>query len=151
MLCTDCGARIEHVQCSIDPRAAAHRFTAGCGHDVAYEDARRLWRTEGLRWHVPPLRGSTLIDAERARHTSEEGYTPESDAQHTGNELPWAAWCLLDRAAKDADPAHTGPPATWPLPRDRWPRTSDPLRLLVIAGSFIAAEIDRRLTAREKP
>lgn len=149
MLCTDCGAPIETVECTVDPRTVAHTFTAGCGHELAHQAAYQAW-TGGLRWYVPPLRGSTLIDAERRRHTSEEGYTPETDAQHTGNELPWAAWCLLDRAAADVDPAHDGPPATWPLPRDRWPRATDPLRLLIIAGSFIAAEIDRRLAAREK-
>jgi hypothetical protein len=150
MRCTECDAPIRAVRCDLDPRTAAHRFTASCGHDVAIEAARHLW-TAGMRWEVPPRTGARLIDAERRRHTSEEGYDAAVDAEHTSNELPWSAWCLLDRAAKDADPAHAGPPATWPLPRDRWPRTDDPLRLLIIAGSFIAAEIDRRLAERTEP
>lgn len=146
MLCTECAAPITGVQCTIDPREVAHRFTAQCGHTLAYEAAWHLW-TAGMRWYVPPLRGSVLIDAERRRHTTEEGYNAATDAQHTGGELAWAAWSLIDRAYA-ADAAHGGPPSVWPLSREQWPRTDDPLRLLIIAGSFIAAEIDRRLTTR---
>jgi hypothetical protein len=98
---------------------------------------------------VPPITGATLIGAERERHLSEEGYTPEHDAQHVRGELPWAAFAVLDAAAGDAVPDGE-PPQVWPWGEDRWPSTQDPLRLLVIAGSFVAAEIDRRLLEQGK-
>lgn len=148
--CPGCNQPIREVTCAVDPRTAGYRFTAGCGDDVHIDLARHLWDA-GMRWHVPPITGATLVGAERDRHAAEEGHTRDEDAARTSSELSWAAWCLLDRAAAGVDPGHDGPPPVWPLPRERWPFGKTPLRLLIIAGSFIAAEIDRRLAAGERP
>jgi hypothetical protein len=149
MRCQTCGATVDRLACEVDPRRAVLVWLAGCGHLLTDHEAQTAWRTHGLRCHVPDIDGPSLIAAERARHTGEEGHTPDKDAALTGGQLSWAAWSLIDRAG--AKHPVEQPPSVWPLPRDRWPRTTSPLRLLIIAGSFIAAEIDRRLARGEKP
>jgi hypothetical protein len=150
MKCVTCGAEVERMTCTIDPRRAALAFIANCGHEMTVEEARTAWRLNIFPANaVPVVNGATLIGAERERHAAEEGHTPESDAEFTGAQLAWAAWCLLDRAAA-TNPTEQAP-AVWPLPRDRWPADKSATRLLIIAGSLIAAEIDRRLAAGETP
>lgn len=100
---------------------------------------------------IPRLDGSTLIAAERDRQPAEEGFTAEHDARHAGNELAWAAWSFLDRAASGHDPNDPEPPQMFPWDKSWWKPGRSPLRLLIIAGALVAAEIDRRLAAGEKP
>lgn len=150
MKCTTCHVEIKRITVTIDPRRAALEFRANCGHELDAEEARAAWRLKIPMTPIPDVNGATLIAAERARQVTEEGHTPEADAELTGDQLAWAAWCLLDRAAATNPTEQT--PAVWPLPRDRWPRDDmSPLRLLTLAGAFVAAEIDRRLKAGETP
>lgn len=104
------------------------------------------------------LSGVELIAAERKRQVEEEGWTPEHDAEHVGNELAQAAAC------------YAWPPmrphfvkAAWPWDREWWKPElfgvgSDGaeqrlarVRVLAKAGALIAAEIDRLQRAREEP
>lgn len=151
MKCVDCGAEVREIVCTINPREEAREFRLNCGHQVTEDAAHAAWRGGVPVGPVPlpEVNGATLIAAERARQIAEEGHTPESDAALTGDELAWAAWCLLDRA--NAKNPVEQPPPVWPLPRDRWPDTNDPDRLLTIAGALIAAEKDRRRKAGETP
>jgi hypothetical protein len=108
-------------------------------------------RREGLPVEVPHVDGATLIASERARQPAEEGFHPDHDAQHASNELAWAAWAYLDRALGSGDPTDTEPPSMFPWDRSWWKPGKSPLRLLIIVGALIAAEIDRRLARGEKP
>jgi hypothetical protein len=147
MNCPECGDPITAVTCSINARTWEREFTTSCGHQLTRDQALAVYVVQPF--HVPEINGTNLIGAERARHAAEEGHTSDSDAQLTAGELAWAAWCLID--APGAEHPSGQAPGVWPLPRDRWPNTTDPGRLLQIAGSFIAAELDRRLTAGETP
>jgi hypothetical protein len=147
--CPICGVPIALVTVSVDPRKAEHRFAAGCGHELTVKEARAAWRSGSAVGPVPKIDGAALVAAERARHVAEEGHTPDQDAALTGGQLSWAAWCLLDRAGAENPPEQA--PSVWPLPLDRWPTDKSSLRYLIIAASFIVAEIDRRLAAGEKP
>lgn len=151
MKCTGCGSEVDGITCTINPRKAVREFRTSCGHEVTEDEARTAWRLKIPLSPIPlPIvDGGNLIVAERRRHTTEEGHTPDKDAELAGSELAWSAWCLLDRAAADRPVEQA--PSVWPLARDRWPATRSPLRLLIIAGSFIAAEIDRRLAKGETP
>lgn len=149
MKCTGCGAEVERIDCTVNPRKAAREFRTNCGHELSEHDARAAWRLGVVIGPVPVVDGATLVGAERVRHVSEEGHTAEKDAELTGDQLAWAAWCLLDRAAAQNPPEQA--PSVWPLPLDRWPADKSPLRRLIIAGSLITAEIDRRLAAGETP
>jgi hypothetical protein len=98
-----------------------------------------------------PLLGAEMILSERRRAVTVEGWTPEHDDQHTNGELAWAAVCY-------AAPGCVGKPNgsnggfglsfvdPWP---NRWDKSwdkrkkHDRIKQLVIAGQFIAAEIDR--------
>lgn len=144
-----CGAEIKYVECTIDPRAAALDYRTNCGHQITEAEARTAWSLHIPVGPVPKLTGAALIDAERARQIAEEGHTPDKDAELTGGQLAWAGWSLLDRAGAD-NPVEQAP-SVWPLPRAAWPATKSPLRLLIIAGALIAAEIDRRLAKGETP
>lgn len=149
MNCTECRAEVKRVVCFIDPQKIEHVYVINCGHRMTETEAREAWRLGISIGPVPEINGASLINAERSRVLTEEGHTLENDAELTGDQLAWAAWCLLDRAAAENPPEQA--PPVWPLPRDRWPRPKTPLRWLIIAGQFIAAEIDRRLAAGEGP
>ena len=107
--------------------------------------------------------GIRLIEAERERQISEEGWTPEHDDEHTDGSLAMAAACfaapervfLEDR--QSANSVFFSDPWPWD---DKWdkrytyeggnrlpePKTYSAERrldLLVKAGALIAAEIDR--------
>lgn len=111
------------------------------------------------------MTGAALIEQERARQISQEGWTPEHDDTHTGAEMAIAAACYASpvqifnthnakrgivfhdpfpwgrvvhngRASDDPDGWHTFTTEEAKAGKDR-------LRQLVIAGALIAAEIDR--------
>jgi hypothetical protein len=149
--CPTCRAPLTRVDVEIDPRLAVRRFVTGCGHELAIEHARDAYR-RGLmpRPRIPEVSGSTLFEAERARHIAEEGHTPEDDADLVGSELAWACWALIDAALSGR--AVEQAPAVWPERlRGDWPQDMSPLRRLIVAGSMLAAEVDRRLAAGETP
>lgn len=92
----------------------------------------------------PSSTGAELIAAERLRHAV-IGYTPEYDLSHNHGELIRAAMAYLD-AATDEQP----PPRVWPFDVQAWhPSPKDRARELAIAGSLIAAEIDRLRAQRQ--
>jgi hypothetical protein len=84
--------------------------------------------------------GTELIEEERARQISQEGWTPEHDATHNFGELrrAAAAYALAAKAGQDALI-----PVSWPWSQRWWKPSDDPVRNLVKAGALIAAEIDR--------
>jgi hypothetical protein len=95
------------------------------------------------------MTGAQLITRERREHIEKHGRTVAKDRlNNPGAELPRAALRLI---------AHTiGLPGNWKWP-GQWKAeicgkidAKGELEKLVIAGSFIAAEIDRRLAEGEK-
>ena len=104
--------------------------------------------------------GIELITEERERQVSQEGWTPEHDDEHEGNQIAMAAACYAAPVSLRAEievpcncreamcPHSAFPPTRWV---DAWPwdkkfdkrHKHDRLRQLVIAGALIAAEIDR--------
>lgn len=92
--------------------------------------------------------GALLIVRERLRQVVGEGYQPEHDREHRGNELAWSAWCYLDRAAK-GDYSNE-PPQMWPWGPEHWKPGPTRLRMLIKAGALIAAEIDRVLAEERR-
>lgn len=110
----------------------------------------------------PEVRGdemsaaATDVLAERARHISVEGWTPEHDDTHDKGEMvlagaTYAAWAAaksaLWRMATYTDPVASAGMATvvdllWPWDR-RWWKPKDRRRDLVRAGALIIAEIER--------
>jgi hypothetical protein len=149
MNCTECGAELQHITITVDPRTAALVFRTNCEHELSADDARAAWRAGVFTGPVPQITGAALIAAERARQVVEEGHTEDTDATLTAGELAWAAWALLD-AAGAKHPVEQAP-QVWPLARDRWPADKSLLRRYIIAGALIAAEIDRHLAAGETP
>lgn len=151
MICPTCSTMILRVDVSIDPRLAVRQFVTDCGHQLSIEQARAAYR-RGLmpRPKIPDVSGATLFEAERARHLGEEGHTPEADADLVGSELAWACWALIDAALSGREVEQA--PSVWPERlRGDWPTDKSPLRLLIIAGSMLCAEVDRRLAAGETP
>jgi hypothetical protein len=148
--CAECGQRVRAVRYRLDPRTAqTNAFTVPCGHSIGARDVARAYRHGGFIDH-PKVTGATLIAAERERQQTEEGYTPERDLALDPGDLGWAAWCYLDAAAPDAAPTQE-PPPMWPWSKASWKPERSPLRLLIIAGALVAAEIDRRLARGERP
>ena len=89
------------------------------------------------------MSGTELIAAERMRQINEEGWTPEHDTHHTGDDLALAAACYATPARCRAG---ISVPPLWPWRREEWkPEPDDRVRELVKAGALIAAEIDRLL------
>lgn len=95
---------------------------------------------------TPPLaKGADLIQMERFRQISEEGYTVEHDEDHE-YELVDAARAYLESVHLDLD-GRVRPvnfvPSMWPWEARYWkPTKVDPVRDLVKAGALIAAAID---------
>jgi hypothetical protein len=94
--------------------------------------------------------GSEAITVERDRQITKEGWTPEHDDQHEGGELAEAAACYALVSTFPPNLAASGPPEGWPWDPEWW-KPASPIRMLEKAGALIAAEIDRRLRAGEKP
>lgn len=149
MKCTNCGAELEHITVTLDPRTAAFTFTTNCEHNLTVEEARTAYRLGVFTGPVPDRSGAALIAAERRRQVAEEGHTADTDAALTPGELAWAAWALLDTAGAK-HPVEQAP-QVWTLARDKWPADKSLLRKYIIAGALIAAEIDRHLAAGETP
>ena len=110
--------------------------------------------------------GSELIADERARQISDEGWTPEHDAQHRTGNLVRAAICyaapirILEYTKNEALPLRDPWPKSWDKRWDKRARNQfgalydnealaeeGRIRNLVKAGALIAAEIDRLLLA----
>lgn len=87
----------------------------------------------------PWTRGTHLIDMERGRQITAEGYDDAHDDRYDDGELLKAASCYL--RAGNFKPGE--PMAEWPWDREWW-KPSTPERNFVKAGALIAAEIDRR-------
>lgn len=92
--------------------------------------------------------GVELIAEERARVINGEGFGAYNDDQYQHNELIRASEAYLDAARtanirEDAAKYHSLPPLSWPFEMSWWKPSADPVRNLVKAGQFIAAEIDR--------
>lgn len=91
------------------------------------------------------IRGTTLIEVERARQVAIEGYTPEHDDAHPGEMCQAAeSYCWAARLAESGAPILSLPvPAEWPWEPEAWKPSTDPMANLVKAGALIAAELDR--------
>lgn len=92
------------------------------------------------------MNGMEIIYAERARHDT-IGYTPEHDLNHADGALADAASCYASsRTDESTGIVDETVPAAWPWDAEDWhPSPDDRVRELAIAGSLIAAEIDRLL------
>lgn len=100
------------------------------------------------------LSGVKLIQRERARQMSEEGWTPAHDDTHKKHELALAASSYLNAVASpDEEGDENGkvrPCWDWPWAKKWWKPSDDPIRNLVKAGALIAAEIDRLQRAKSR-
>lgn len=98
------------------------------------------------------MNGIERIAAERKRQIEQEGWTPEHDAEHTNNELAWAAACYAAPAALRVDCVAVRGEGddVWPWhyawdKRRPSPTLAERIRELEKAGALVAAEIDRLL------
>lgn len=97
--------------------------------------------------------GAALIVAERFRQVLEEGYNPEHDAQHGGQDLVDAAIAYAVPSAERKSRSRFQPevPEQWPWERESWkPTPDDRVRELVKAGALIAAAIDVLLASGDE-
>lgn len=100
--------------------------------------------------------GATLIALERSRQIAVEGYTHQHDDEHCDGELAHAAAAYaVDATGYESHPGAIlngmGPSKPlWPWGKEWWKPSDDPIRTLVKAGAFIAAEIDRLQRARNR-
>jgi hypothetical protein len=121
---------------------AGHREECDCGEHDFHVSAGKAIPESAC--------GAIQILLERERQMSEEGFTPEHDAQHAPGDMACAAvsyafeavGCMGRWANFPRTPGGTGP-AQWPWLRSWWKPSDDPVRNLVKAGALIAAEIDR--------
>lgn len=92
--------------------------------------------------------GIQLIEEERARQVSTEGWTATRDDAHQAGEMPMAG-ALYARLASGQAMGFMGsagtplPPPGWPWEAEWWKPSRDPVQNLIKAGALIAAEIDR--------
>lgn len=103
------------------------------------------------------MNGIERITAERNRQIVEEGYTADHDADHTDNELAWAAACyaapqhiyILEADGEAPDVIsyffEEAWPPDWGMDFDKR-KVHDRIKQLTIAGALCAAEIDRLLS-----
>lgn len=116
---------------------------ARCDHDNYY---RCNHCTEGDMWRLRKTPatslGASMIARERLRQIA-QGYDTKHDADHE-YELRAAAVCYLLNA--DCDGRHV-PPHDWPFEKEAWKPRKNEIENLMIAGAFIAAEIDRLIEA----
>lgn len=92
--------------------------------------------------------GAELIAEERNRVINAEGFDADNDDQYECNELQCAAQSYIEAAKTavirdDAETYHKDPPPEWPFDMSFWKPSNCPIRNLVKAGQFIAAELDR--------
>lgn len=86
-----------------------------------------------------------IIEAERSRQISVEGWTPAHDDEHDGRELLRAARCYFEHATAGSGERV---PAGWPWDPQWW-KPKDARRDLVRAGALCLAERDRSHRAGE--
>lgn len=88
--------------------------------------------------------GVSIIAAERQRHFTVEGWTPEHDDEHEHGELAVAAACYAVEGtdARVSYPRDDPEGSGWPW-GEQWWKPKDDIRNLARAGALIAAEIDR--------
>lgn len=97
--------------------------------------------------------GASLIQEERTRQVTEEGWSSAHDRNHEIGELTKAALCYLE-AGCYAAATHkilADPPDCWPWKQSDWKPTENPVRNLVKAGALVAAEIDKLSSEEECP
>ena len=104
--------------------------------------------------------GIELINEERERQKSVEGWTQEHDAEHCFGELANAAACyamtdfykMRDVVSVECeDETVRQVPIIWPWNGSYWkPTPEDRIKELTKAGALIAAEIDRLLNEKQQ-
>ncbi|HEX2868782.1 MAG TPA: hypothetical protein VHO03_17205 [Ignavibacteriales bacterium] len=101
--------------------------------------------------------GIELIAEERQRQIEKEGWTPEHDDQHEGDELAFAAACYSipgKRRSMSLAGYRRGQTllqCLWPFDLSWWkPTPENRVKELTKAGAFNAAEIDRLLRKIER-
>lgn len=109
--------------------------------------ARHLQLRELIKAELS-MSGADMIQAERARQKTSEGYTARHDAAHDQGELGWAA---AHYAAPGPVVHEENGALVWPFGGacDK-KQKHDRIRQLTIAGAFCAAEIDRLKQAESK-
>lgn len=104
--------------------------------------------------------GIEIIETERNRQMTQEGWLPEHDDTHSEGQLAGAAACYAMHAAGFTFAENTlslykgfyNKVNVWPWERKWWkPSPKDPIRDLAKAGALIAAEIDRLNRKSETP
>lgn len=86
------------------------------------------------------MKGIELIEVERLRQTSDEGWSSEHDDNHSCGELAMAARCYKEVALSgDLCVNH---PRLWPWAKEWW-KPSSVERCLVKSGALYQAEIER--------
>ena len=104
------------------------------------------------------MTGIERIAAERQRQIDKEGWDAQHDAQHYDGSLVRAAVCYAAAAVsmpikqvKSVLPGGITYKDHWPWEKS-WDKRGKhtPMRMLVIAGALIAAEIDRRIAVSHR-
>ena len=85
-----------------------------------------------------PSNAVQSVIAERQRHQSAEGWTPEHDDQYSKSQLLWASSCYVLNAIHPFNRI----PFDWPWTPEWW-KPTNPRRDLVKAGALILAELER--------
>lgn len=123
----------------------------GDSEQITEEKADRREMSMADKEFVP---GTKLIERERERQITDEGYDSHHDTEHEGmGDLADAAACYACCAAamiRGASLEELAEPMTdafdsmltWPWDKIDFKPTEDPIRALVKAGALIAAEID---------
>lgn len=94
-------------------------------------------------------KGVEVINAERERQISVEGFDAEHDANHSAGSLVAAGECYVMYASLQLnDPdrladAPSTPPLGWPWGPNWWKPSESPQRNLAKGGALLAAAIDR--------
>lgn len=137
------------------PSGGPGRGLPCCHHNALWRPARRAhMKTTGIK----------LIEEERERQVSEEGYSRDHDDEHTEGNLALAAACYatpipLYKTTPRGDYLNPWPwsqrddkrigPDDGEAPHPSEHTTEERIDLLTKAGALIAAEIDRLLRQRE--
>lgn len=98
--------------------------------------------------------GMAMIARERLRHFAELDYTPQHDDEHVGGELWNAAHAYLSTIGsydmgETAATIAKDPPDYWPWAAEDW-KPKGAIEDLTRAGALIAAELTRRVRAKER-
>lgn len=107
--------------------------------DLAKAQAPNQAQTDARDALTPAARD---LLAERQRHISAEGWTPERDDRYRGCELAKAAAAYAHAATGLGWQVKENPPPVWPWPTSWWKPTTS-RRDLEKAGALILAEMER--------